>query len=229
MPKKTIDTRPEIIYCKCGCGEVVPKKKYPSQQNYYIRHHQHRGKHNGNYRGGKSKQICPVCMNEFYAYPAQKRVTCGGDECYRKWQGLTTVARGSIRVEVNCAHCGKAILKWPSQVKEKNYCNRYCLAADNPKVAHLNGNWQGGKWRFIKEQAMIRDGYKCVICGFNYHVHVHHITPLSEGGTNEFSNLITLCPNHHTMVHGGIISVEHLRNFDWTPEVTTDPTPHANR
>lgn len=229
MPRKIIDTRPEIIYCKCGCGEVVPYKKYPSQQNYYINHHQHRGKHNGNYKGGKSIQVCPVCFSQFLAYESQGQVTCGNDNCYREWQRLTTTARGVNKIETSCAHCGTKIFKWPSQIQERNYCNRYCLAADNPKIANLNGNWQGGKWKFIKEQTMIRDNYRCVICGFELIVHVHHITPLSDGGTNDFNNLITVCPNHHEMIHAGMIDVEHMRNFEWEPGVTTDPTPHANR
>lgn len=75
---------------------------------------------------------------------------------------------------------------------------------------------------------MLRDNYRCVICGFDFHVHVHHITPLASGGTNAFDNLITLCPNHHAMADQRVISVEHLRNTQWSPEVTTDPTPHAN-
>ena len=31
--------------------------------------------------------------------------------------------------------------------------------------------------------------------------HVHHIIPLSLGGTNRFSNLVTLCDNCHGIVH----------------------------
>jgi len=229
MPKQTIDNRPEVIYCACGCGEIVPKKRYPSQQNYYINTHQHRGEHNGHYKGGKTKKVCGVCQKTYYTHHPERRSTCGDDFCYREWQRLTTLARGNQRVEVQCAHCGRKLYKWSSQVKEKNYCNRHCLAAANPKVANLNGHWKGGKWKFIKEQALLRDEYKCVICGFDFAVHVHHITPLTKGGTNEFSNLITLCPNHHSMVHAGAIDLEHLRNYEWQPSVTTDPTPHANR
>ena len=229
MPKNTTDSRPKVIYCRCGCGEVIPHKKYQSQQNYYINGHQHRGKHNGNYQGGKTDHVCPVCLSTFSAWTSQGRVTCGNPDCLREWQRMTTTARGKSQILTTCAHCGRDLYRWPSQVQEKNYCNRFCLAADNPKRATNNGNWQGGKWRYIKEQAMIRDGYRCAICGFDVHVHVHHITPLASGGTNDFCNLITLCPNHHAMADQGIISVEHMRNYDWQPPVTTDPTPHANR
>ena len=32
--------------------------------------------------------------------------------------------------------------------------------------------------------------------------HIHHIKPLSEGGTNDFSNLMALCKSCHSRLHG---------------------------
>jgi predicted restriction endonuclease len=47
----------------------------------------------------------------------------------------------------------------------------------------------------------------CEICGWKEATRdIHHILPVSEGGTNELSNLIVLCPNHHRMIHRGLIS-----------------------
>ena len=31
--------------------------------------------------------------------------------------------------------------------------------------------------------------------------HVHHITPLSEGGTHDFDNLMSLCQSCHSRIH----------------------------
>lgn len=47
---------------------------------------------------------------------------------------------------------------------------------------------------------------------------VHHIIPVSNGGKNEITNLITLCPNCHRMVHRNLISEEKLKKFreSWT-------------
>lgn len=59
----------------------------------------------------------------------------------------------------------------------------------------------------------------CVICGWNKtSCDVHHIIPVSNGGKNEITNLITLCPNCHRMVHRNLISEEKLKKFreSWT-------------
>lgn len=44
-------------------------------------------------------------------------------------------------------------------------------------------------------------GDRCTICGWDEApCDVHHILSRKDGGTNEYSNLIILCPNHHRLV-----------------------------
>lgn len=211
------------IICACGCKGIVPKARYASQQARYIRHHQHRGEHNGNYRGGKVTKPCAVCGNPFEIPPSKssERVTCGNDTCYREWQRLTTSARGQNRTKVPCDQCGTELRLYPSQIQKYNYCNRYCQGQHHARMIPgvNNGNWKGGKWRYYQEQTRIRDGYKCVICGFDLATDIHHITPRHKGGSDSFSNLITLCPNHHRLADIGIINIEHLRRTDWEPTI----------
>lgn len=61
-----------------------------------------------------------------------------------------------------------------------------------------------------KMAARVRDGGACVLCGFNHVTAVHHIIPRKEGGRNDVENLVTLCPNHHYMVHANLIPVSDL-------------------
>lgn len=50
-----------------------------------------------------------------------------------------------------------------------------------------------------------RDGGSCLRCGLENEagLEVHHILPISQGGTNDDSNLATLCPHCHEAAHGG--------------------------
>lgn len=46
-----------------------------------------------------------------------------------------------------------------------------------------------------------RDNWSCRHCGTDRGLHVHHIVYRSQGGTHDQSNLITLCHEHHALVH----------------------------
>jgi 5-methylcytosine-specific restriction endonuclease McrA len=60
----------------------------------------------------------------------------------------------------------------------------------------------------IKRSVLQRDKGQCQardpkgnLCGQRRWVDVHHIHPLSMGGTHAFDNLIVLCQGHHKLVH----------------------------
>lgn len=42
----------------------------------------------------------------------------------------------------------------------------------------------------------------CALCGSTVDIEHHHFVPKSEGGTDDETNLITLCSEHHGIVHG---------------------------
>jgi len=41
----------------------------------------------------------------------------------------------------------------------------------------------------------------CIICGFDKITVSHHLIWRVYGGSNSKNNLISLCPNHHAMIH----------------------------
>ena len=41
----------------------------------------------------------------------------------------------------------------------------------------------------------------CVICGTNKNIEHHHIKPVCKGGTDHQHNFISLCVEHHGMMH----------------------------
>jgi len=43
---------------------------------------------------------------------------------------------------------------------------------------------------------------KCSICGKTENLEHHHIIPKADGGTDDETNLLTLCSEHHAVMHG---------------------------
>jgi 5-methylcytosine-specific restriction endonuclease McrA len=55
------------------------------------------------------------------------------------------------------------------------------------------------RWPALRQQALRRDGFKCVQCGARGRLEVDHIKPVRTHPGIAFilSNLQTLCPQHH--------------------------------
>jgi len=60
----------------------------------------------------------------------------------------------------------------------------------------------------IRHQVMLRDRGECqgrtpqgIRCGCRQWTDIHHIQPVSLGGSNEVANLLTLCRSHHLQAH----------------------------
>ncbi|GAE27036.1 hypothetical protein JCM9140_3148 [Halalkalibacter wakoensis JCM 9140] len=49
----------------------------------------------------------------------------------------------------------------------------------------------------IFTRCLKRDGYTCCDCGVQTKLEIHHIRPVSQGGTNTLSNLKTVCSDCH--------------------------------
>lgn len=62
-------------------------------------------------------------------------------------------------------------------------------------------------WESIRRSVLERDGFQCTEAAGRCDgpLQIHHIVPLSRGGTNRLENLVTLCLYHHCTKH------EHLR------------------
>ncbi len=82
--------------------------------------------------------------------------------------------------------------------------------------------------RAIRNQCAERDNYTCQICGFNFEkiygergqgfIEVHHLVPMSsydEEHDIKLEELISLCPNCHSMIHlgGDLIDPDELKRL----------------
>lgn len=94
-----------------------------------------------------------------------------------------------------CQCCGKEFV-FEGRLKTKKYneakfCSRSC--------ANNRQQWWNNNATYYRTIALQHHDEKCVVCGFDKIVAIHHIDENKQN--NSPSNLIPLCPNHHEMVH----------------------------
>lgn len=65
----------------------------------------------------------------------------------------------------------------------------------------------------IRDYLLIEHDFSCCACGRKYFCDIHHITPRHEGGTNDTSNLMVLCPSCHRYAERGAYSGIQLRKL----------------
>ena len=68
-------------------------------------------------------------------------------------------------------------------------------------------------WEEIKETTKKRDGYRCVKCGSQINLHVHHKKSLNNGGKNSLKNLVTLCEQCHNSEHNHYFHIQ--KKYEW--------------
>jgi predicted nucleic acid-binding Zn ribbon protein len=101
-----------------------------------------------------------------------------------------------------CTKCNKNIVDWSTITLESmNNKRQYQI---NSRIRELARN------QYFKEHK----NYSCKICGYDKHIEIHHIKPITSfpkttpiSIINDNSNLIALCPNHHWELDNNIITI----------------------
>ena len=107
----------------------------------------------------------------------------------------------------------KSILPVTTMVLETGQFDTHLMknpSLANPNVKHW-GYQKGANYGFENTKAMVlnRDNYTCQCCEGKHKdskLEVHHIVFRSQGGSDEESNLITLCHTCHKDLHSGKIN-----------------------
>lgn len=133
-----------------------------------------------------------------------------------------------------CKKCGKLV---SHPFGSNQYCSRKCsnshnISSEQKKKISIQiinfWNKKGRKEKPIKIPKSILDLSKrtitkilqranqgCMICGWKEATcDIHHIKPKKEGGTNDNSNLIVLCPNCHRKVHDHLLIIPENINIE---------------
>lgn len=56
--------------------------------------------------------------------------------------------------------------------------------------------------------------YECMNCESTKHLHLHHVVPLANGGTNRITNLRVLCNECHAKAHGDFKVIQTVHTLD---------------
>ena len=80
----------------------------------------------------------------------------------------------------------------------------------------------------IREAVLLEAGYKCAnpVCRHILTLELHHILWVKEGGGNEISNLVALCPNCHSLHTAGHIPKTAIET--WKNLLTALNNPNRN-
>lgn len=209
------------------------------------------GADNPNYRGAKESTECERCGEAFEFYPSEKEGRfCAACVEGNDWQeppslsGENHPRYGGGKRTVTCDVCGAGIERYPSEIGDgATLCGEACRAAWLSEAFSGSGhpNWQGGGtgpygqgWAAVRERALVRDGYSCVVCGatateLGRNPDVHHVVPvrefveepvLTERDAHTLDNVVCLCGPCHRRAEFGRYSPAELR---WRAGVAACP------
>lgn len=66
-------------------------------------------------------------------------------------------------------------------------------------------------------------GKNCLLCGSTEKLEVHHIIPQCKGGTDDWTNIVTLCPTCHNIISKYYSSVGWESKFCELPQMVSNP------
>ena len=141
---------------------------------------------------------CKLCQKPCYKRPSDiaqsqfKSLYCS-KACYHKDHPPKTKI---------CPVCGKDYVG-----HSQNTCSRACSNVNRTGIKYNQGqpNNKAKKGKDVRSRLIDLRGPKCEICLYdNVNIlQAHHILERSNGGTDEESNLLLICPNCHCTIHYG--------------------------
>lgn len=128
---------------------------------------------------------------------------CGKD-CIKHAKGMCTTCYKKLfwkPKSQKCKRCGRNL---------PHHAKGYCAGCYN-SIFHLQEtkDYNNQKRHKISSELYNQITQKCILCGFNQFVELHHIDCNRHNNSKE--NMVGLCPNHHKMIH----------TLKWREEVLT--------
>ena len=149
-------------------------------------------------------RICPICAKVFVCRKWKRNVCCS-KACGYKNRKVADPETFKKRVSKYWKEHGH-----PRGMLGKTHTPEVRKRLSETHKGNRNSNWQGGisknpyKDTFtkqLKREVYERDGFECVLCGWNRYIVAHHI----DGNklNSETDNLVTMCRSCHMLLHSG--------------------------
>lgn len=148
---------------------------------------------------------CETCEQKFEAL--YESVNRKQRFCSRKCAGASLKMANITKA---CVHCGTMVTYDPAKRPNFKYCNHKCFMEAHNGILYgvvVHGkasstHYDTPYWKRQASRARSRDNYTCQDCGQVFlkgsgRLQVHHIIPVRLQGTDNLSNLISLCPSCH--------------------------------
>ncbi len=199
-------------YCSRKCHDVSQKGKPTGIPSYY-KH----GEANPNYRHGKSTKqdkICVQCGKQYKGIPESKHCSkkCA-DKSLKGKKRECMMGKNhpqyQYKLIVHCLYCGKRLRKRIAHVRNNKigcFCDVRCYGKwlYKNQIQENHPLFCGNTTRYEnftnekKKEVKELDGYKCVKCGNETDLLVHHID--GNKSNSLINNLITLCRSCHSSI-----------------------------
>ena len=154
-----------------------------------------------------------------------KMVGCSRGPIYTIYKDIGSPRRGRKHLPVRCKTCNCLFFSvhLKSRSNRGKFCSKDCYTQwqkSDENKGQNNPAWKGGyesptqlirktdEWKEWRKNIFARDKYTCQYCKGktkDSQLNVHHIIERSNGGSDNESNLITLCKTCHDKVHSGAI------------------------
>lgn len=143
---------------------------------------------------------------------------CKGDWMSENLCGEDSPRWVGDRVELECEYCGDIFEAHPNKSESRRFCEERCWReySKNVRVGHNHPMWVDGfsvynnirshlgekSWGEYTRDARETAGFECEVCGVHEdetgRAHdVHHIVPITAGGTNSQNLLMVMCRSCH--------------------------------
>jgi len=142
-------------------------------------------------------QKCKHCQKNFEADSKETKrgnaIFCS-ISCSASYRNLN-----KKKYQCTCTICQS---NFEATTADSKFCSKPC------KYKGYRAKQQNTKISITTLQRIFKD-IPCELCGWNETTRdIHHIVPVSKGGKNDINNVISVCPNHHRMIHKNLVSQE---------------------